>query len=90
MVADSVQAVMIDDYEKDLSVLGNPNYRDPVYKGFGYLETAAMRVWNHPAGYSWSEKFLLLEGMKCLSFSPSEKETINLLQLVCMYRNYND
>jgi len=86
----SISTHMIDDYEKDLSVLGNPNYRDPVYKGFGYLETAALRVWNHPFNYTWREKFLLLEGMRCLPTTQNERETINLLQLVCMYRYYNN
>ena len=83
-----LEMMMIDDWEKDLSVLGNPDYVDPIWLGFDFFETAVMRVWQNGPGYKPMEQYLLIEGMKMFSMTAEHKSDLEALQMILMYFHY--
>ena len=79
---------MIIDNEKDQSHL-DPDYVPPVYIGLDYMEEALVNLWTDPAGYTWMEKWLQLQGMKHIAYM-GRRENIELLQMICMYFHYEE
>ena len=81
---------MIDDWEKDLSVLGNPDYVDPIWLGFDFFETAVMRVWSNPENYKPMEQYLLIQGMRMFSMTAEHSSDLDCLQMILMYKHYEE
>ena len=80
---------MITDPEKDQTGM-DPDYFPPMaLLGLDYHEQALVRIWKHPAGYTWMEKYLLLEGMKMLSYL-HRKEALEFLQRIALQHHINE